>query len=75
MSYIVNKIGSGPDSTKPKNIIRNIIWNNKARGIYVDIVSGEPLFRSNDKYDSKTGWPSFTKPLGSDHIIEIEVLV
>jgi methionine-R-sulfoxide reductase len=41
----------------------NEYWNNKAPGIYVDVVSGEPLFSSIDKYDSGTGWPSFTKPL------------
>ncbi len=50
----------------------NAYWNNKADGIYVDIVSGEPLFSSLDKYDSGTGWPSFTKPLGPDYIIEVE---
>ena len=42
---------------------KNEYWNNKQPGIYVDIVSGEPLFSSLDKYDSKTGWPSFTRPL------------
>src|SRR3989344_1334559 len=42
---------------------QNEYWNNKREGIYVDIVSGEPLFSSLDKYDSGTGWPSFTKPL------------
>lgn len=41
----------------------NLYWDNKQAGIYVDIVSGEPLFSSIDKYDSKTGWPSFTQPL------------
>ncbi len=50
----------------------NAYWNNKTDGIYVDIVSGEPLFISLDKYDSGTGWPSFTKPLEPDHIIEVE---
>ncbi len=41
----------------------NGYWNNKKDGIYVDVVSGEPLFSSLDKFDSGTGWPSFTKPL------------
>lgn len=44
----------------------NPYWNNKAEGIYVDIVSGEPLFSSTDKYQSGTGWPSFTKPISKD---------
>jgi peptide-methionine (R)-S-oxide reductase len=44
--------------------------NNKAPGIYVDIVSGEPLFASSDKYDSGCGWPSFTKPIVSNHVNE-----
>ena len=46
----------------------NAYWNNEAPGIYVDVVSGEPLFSSKDKYDSKTGWPSFTKPLEANNI-------
>lgn len=46
----------------------NEYWNNKHPGIYVDVVSGEPLFSSLDKYDSGTGWPSFTKPLEPDNI-------
>ena len=45
--------------------------NNDAPGIYVDIVSGEPLFASSDKYESGCGWPSFTKPIVSDHIVEL----
>jgi len=44
----------------------NEYWDNKEEGIYVDIVSGEPLFSSHDKYDSKTGWPSFTRPIQTD---------
>ena len=50
----------------------NKYWNNKQDGIYVDIVSGEPLFSSLDKYDSKTGWPSFTRPLEESHIVELK---
>jgi methionine-R-sulfoxide reductase len=46
----------------------NEYWNNKKAGIYVDIVSGEPLFSSLDKYDSGTGWPSFTQPLEPENI-------
>jgi methionine-R-sulfoxide reductase len=49
----------------------NAYWNNEAPGIYVDIVSGEPLFSSLDKYDSGTGWPSFTKPLVAGNIVEV----
>ncbi len=48
---------------------RNEFWNNKKPGIYVDIVSGEPLFSSLDKFDSGTGWPSFTKPLKDDNVV------
>ena len=50
----------------------NKYWDNKRAGIYVDIVSGEPLFCSSDKFDSGTGWPSFTKPLIKENIIEKE---
>lgn len=50
----------------------NEYWDNKREGIYVDIVSGEPLFSSLDKFDSGTGWPSFTKPLEPDNILEKE---
>jgi len=51
---------------------RNEYWDNKEAGIYVDVVSGEPLFSSLDKYDSGTGWPSFTKPLEPINIVERE---
>jgi methionine-R-sulfoxide reductase len=42
---------------------KNAYWNNHKDGIYVDVVTGEPLFSSNDKFDSGTGWPSFTRPI------------
>lgn len=54
------------EGTEPP--FRNEYWNNKKPGIYVDVVSGEPLFSSLDKYDSGTGWPSFTQPLESDNV-------
>ena len=48
---------------------RNQYWDNHEAGIYVDVVSGEPLFSSLDKYDSGTGWPSFTRPLEDENIV------
>jgi peptide methionine sulfoxide reductase msrA/msrB len=56
------------DGTEPA--FNNTYWDNKKEGIYVDIVSGEPVFSSLDKYDSRTGWPSFTKPLEPENIVE-----
>jgi methionine-R-sulfoxide reductase len=56
------------DGTEPP--FDNAYWNNKRAGIYVDIVSGEPLFSSKDKFKSGTGWPSFTRPLESENIVE-----
>jgi methionine-R-sulfoxide reductase len=50
----------------------NAYWDNKQPGIYVDVVSGEPLFSSLDKFDSGTGWPSFTKPLDDDNVVRRE---
>ena len=49
---------------------QNEYWNNKREGIYVDVVSGEPLFSSTDKYDSGTGWPSFFKPIDKSSVVE-----
>ena len=50
----------------------NAYWNNHEPGIYVDVVSGKPLFSSTDKFDSGSGWPSFTKPLSNDAVVEKE---
>lgn len=58
------------EGTEPA--FNNQYWDNKKPGIYVDIVSGEPLFSSIDKYKSGTGWPSFTKPLEPDNIVTKE---
>ncbi|MGE5676314.1 MAG: peptide-methionine (R)-S-oxide reductase MsrB [Mycobacterium leprae] len=49
---------------------RNEFWNHKAEGIYVDIVSGEPLFSSRDKFDSECGWPSFQRPIAKAGVTE-----
>ena len=50
----------------------NTYWNNKKQGIYVDVISGKPLFSSTDKFDSGTGWPSFTRPIAQENIVEEE---
>jgi peptide-methionine (R)-S-oxide reductase len=54
------------EGTEPA--FRNEYWNNHEPGIYVDVVSGQPLFSSTDKYDSGTGWPSFTRPIEADAV-------
>ena len=56
------------EGTEPP--FRNEYWDNKREGIYVDVVTGEPLFSSRDKYDSGTGWPSFTRPLEGADLVE-----
>jgi methionine-R-sulfoxide reductase len=58
------------EGTEPP--FRNEFWDKKEPGIYVDVVSGEPLFSSLDKYDSGTGWPSFTRPLEPERVTERE---
>jgi len=50
----------------------NAYWDNHEPGIYVDVVSGEPLFSSSDKFESGSGWPSFTKPIKKDDVVEVE---
>ena len=56
------------NATEPP--FKNEYWNHKEEGIYVDIITGEPLFSSRDKYDSGCGWPSFTKPINKESILE-----
>jgi len=56
------------DGTEPA--FRNEYWDNHEAGIYVDVVSGQPLFASTDKYDSRSGWPSFTRPIEPDAVTE-----
>ncbi len=51
---------------------RNAFWDHHEAGIYVDVVSGEALFSSSDKFDSGTGWPSFVRPLEPAHVVEVE---
>lgn len=64
MQYAVTQ----QDETEPP--FRNAYWNNKESGIYVDVVSGEPLFSSLDKFASGTGWPSFSQPLEPANVVE-----
>ena len=61
--YVTQQCGTEPP-------FRNAFWNHKEPGLYVDIVSGEPLFASVHKFDSGTGWPSFTRPVKDDHVAE-----
>ncbi len=63
MQYKVTQEGGTEES------FNNAYWNNDQPGIYVDVVSGQPLFSSTDKYDSKTGWPSFTQPISQKDIV------
>lgn len=56
------------EGTEPP--FRNAYWDTHEPGIYVDVVSGQPLFSSTDKFDSGTGWPSFTRPLDPDAVVE-----
>jgi methionine-R-sulfoxide reductase len=63
MQYYVTQEGG------TEKAFKNEYWNNEKPGIYVDVVSGQPLFSSTDKFDSGTGWPSFTKPISSDNVV------
>ena len=64
----IQKYVTKQNGTEPA--FHNEYWDNKKDGIYVDVVSGEPLFSSKDKYDSGTGWPSFTKPIDDKSIVK-----
>ena len=61
--YVTQQCGTEPP-------FQNEFWNNHRPGLYVDVVSGEPLFTSIDKFDSGSGWPSFTKPIAKDNVSE-----
>ena len=61
--YVTRQSGTEP-------AFRNAYWDNHEPGIYVDVISGEPLFISKDKFDSGTGWPSFTKPINPNAVVE-----
>jgi methionine-R-sulfoxide reductase len=61
--YVTQKEGT-------ESAFKNAYWDNHEEGLYVDVVSGEPLFSSTDKFDSGTGWPSFTKPVEASSIVE-----
>ena len=67
LTPIQYKVTQENDTEPP---FQNEYWDNKKRGLYVDIVSGEALFSSEDKFDSGCGWPSFTKPIKLDEIVE-----
>ncbi len=69
LSHLQYEVTQNNDTEPP---FQNKYWDNKREGIYVDIVSGEPLFSSLDKFDSGTGWPSFTRPLEPGNIVEKE---
>jgi len=62
--YLVTREGA------TETAFQNAYWDNHKAGIYVDLITGEPLFSSQDKFDSGTGWPSFTKPISKDKVIE-----
>ena len=64
----IQKYVTQENGTEPA--FNNEYWNNKKDGIYVDVVSGKPLFSSKDKYDSGTGWPSFTRPIKKESVME-----
>ena len=61
--YVTKQNGTEP-------AFRNEYWNNHRAGIYVDLISGEPLFSSLDKFESGTGWPSFTRPIEKENVVE-----
>ena len=69
LTYEQYRVTQKDGTEKP---FKNLYWNHKGEGIYVDVVSGEPLFSSRDKYDSGTGWPSFVRPIRKEALVEKE---
>ncbi|TAE34183.1 MAG: peptide-methionine (R)-S-oxide reductase [Alphaproteobacteria bacterium] len=67
LSELQHYVTCGNGTEPPFN---NLYWNHKEEGLYVDIHTGEPLFSSRDKFDSGTGWPSFTRPVQPDAVVE-----
>lgn len=64
----IQKYVTQHDGTEPP--FDNAYWNHKEDGIYVDVITGEPLFSSTDKFDSGTGWPSFTQPINAHYVTD-----
>ncbi|TAE80232.1 MAG: peptide-methionine (R)-S-oxide reductase [Alphaproteobacteria bacterium] len=67
LNELQHYVACGNGTEPPFN---NLYWNHKEEGLYVDIQTGEPLFSSKDKFDSGTGWPSFTRPVQPDAVVE-----
>jgi len=67
LTHVQYKVTQDGDTEPP---FRNAYWDNHRAGLYVDVTTGQPLFTSNEKFDSGTGWPSFTKPIAAEAVVE-----